>query len=72
MSQRINEIKINGKLGNDVISYTAKIFVRYDENDKIFHMTDELHESDRDHTSEECDSCLKPHIKLKHWYFTND
>ncbi len=49
------------------LHFLDKIFVRYDENDTIFHMTDELQDK-LDDSAEECYTCLKAHPKLKHWY----
>ena len=41
--------------------------MRFDENDKIFGLSDEVPETDKDKIAEECNTCLKFNSKLKHW-----
>lgn len=44
-----------------------KIWVRFDENDEIFQLSETIDPRFMDSVSEECNACLKPHNKLKNW-----
>eukprot|EP00347_Sterkiella_histriomuscorum_P020655 403336974 len=57
-SNCINDIKIN-----------EKIWVRFDENDEIFMLSECVDERFKDHTSAECNACLKPNKKLSNCEF---
>lgn len=43
-------------------------YVFFHEQDSIFQLSDEISKDECDMHSTECNNCIKPNQKLKHWY----